>query len=446
MLVCPDIFMVRMTLSLLYCLVPRLCAERGGHCIHGEASRAQAFARLGRSGREAGTAQEPVGGEFARIFRRGVVARRKGEGRHLHEAGARFGLEATQQLLFARRDEARNGNRPASRLSQDSLDFGGVFFGGLFHREAHVHEEGRGKQQGIAHGVPAARRVEDGVLEVGEAGEALGVVSLPDSARGVEPDVAADGFELARIEREFDIGRALEEGRNGRGLRPRTPAGEVAPERDRTRIGASLRNGAGEVGGNRGFGGKAEACAPGVAAMGGDWGFGGAAPVRSAFRPRRFHGVEQAMGRPERVEAAILFVVGDEQEVKVVGHDDEIGNRCRLKGAVRGHERGLQQFAERQQRGPLFFIDEPRKNGAAAFDAYCDEEELQTMMGEVEFHGNSIENVRRNCNTPLKKAGRRPPHFAVLKGCLKMAPRDLCSCNTSYRQGRDLCHSELTHK
>ena len=405
---------------------PRLCAERGGHCIHGEASRAQAFARIGRSGREAGKDQEPVGGEFARIFRRGVVARRKGEGRHLHEAGARFGLEATQQLLFARRDEARNGNRPASRLSQDSLDFGGVFFGGLFHREAHVHEEGRGKQQGIAHGVPAARRVEDGVLEVGEAGKAFGVVSLPDSARGVEPDVAADCFELARIEREFDIGRALEEGRNGRGRRPRTPAGEVAPERDRTRIGASLRNGAGEVGGNRGF--------------------GGAAPVRSAFRPRRFHGVEQAMGRPERVEAAILFVVGDEQEVKVVGHDDEIGNRCRLKGAVRGHERGLQQFAERQQRGPLFFIDEPRKNGAAAFDAYCDEEELQTMMGEVEFHGNSIENFRRNCNTPLKKAGRRPPHFAVLKGCLKMAPRDLCSCNTSYRQGRDLCHSELTHK
>jgi len=45
------------------------CAERGGHCIHCEASRAQAFARIGRFGREAGKDQEPVGGEFARIFR-----------------------------------------------------------------------------------------------------------------------------------------------------------------------------------------------------------------------------------------------------------------------------------------------------------------------------------------------------------------------------------------
>lgn len=192
-------------------------AERGGNCIQGEASRAQAFARIGRSGRKAGKNQEPVGGEFARIFRRGVVARRKGERRHFYEAGAGFGLESAQQFLFAGRNEARNGNRPASRLCQYRLDFGGVLFGGLFHREAHVHEEGRGKQQGIAHGIPAARRVEDWVFEVGEAGEALGVAAFPDCARGVELDVAADGFELARIERELDIGRALEEGRNGRG-------------------------------------------------------------------------------------------------------------------------------------------------------------------------------------------------------------------------------------
>lgn len=192
-------------------------AERGGHCIQGEASRAQAFARIGRSGREAGKYQEPIGGEFARIFRRGVVARRKGEWRHFYEAGAAFGLEAAQQFLFAERNEARNGNRPASRLCQYRLDFGGVLFGGLFHREPHMHEEGRGKQQGGAHGIPAARRVEDGVLDIGKAGEAPGGAAFPDGARGVELDVAADCFELARIERELDIGRALEEGRNGRG-------------------------------------------------------------------------------------------------------------------------------------------------------------------------------------------------------------------------------------
>ena len=179
----------------LICRALRSGAERGGHCVHGETSRAQAFALIGRSGREAGKDQEPVGGEFARIFRRRVVARRKGEGRHLHEAGARFGLEAAQQFLFAGRDEARNRDRPASCLRQDRLDFGGVLFGGLFHREAHVREEGRGKQQWVAHGIPAARRVEDGVLEVGEAGEALGVAALPDGARGVELDVAADGGE-----------------------------------------------------------------------------------------------------------------------------------------------------------------------------------------------------------------------------------------------------------
>ena len=103
--------------------------------------------------------------------------------------------------------------------------------------------------------------------------------------------------------------------------------------------------------------------------------------------------------------------------MKVIGHDDEIGNRGRLKGAVHGYERGLQQFAERQQRGPLLFIDEPRKNGAAAFDADGDEKELQAMMSEIEFHGGSIDDLRRDCNMNLKEA--MASVFCFLKGWLK---------------------------
>ncbi len=53
------------------------------------------------------------------------------------------------------------------------------------------------------------------MLEIGEANEALGVAALPECARGIELDVAAYGFELARIERKLDIRRALEEGCGG---------------------------------------------------------------------------------------------------------------------------------------------------------------------------------------------------------------------------------------
>ena len=79
-----------------------LGAEGGGEAIHDVAARAQILAGIGRALRTAAQDQQAVGGEFAGIFGRRIVARRQGEWHGLDEAGLRLGLEAAQKLLFAR--------------------------------------------------------------------------------------------------------------------------------------------------------------------------------------------------------------------------------------------------------------------------------------------------------------------------------------------------------
>ena len=102
-----------------------LGAEGGGEAIHDVAASAQILAGIGRALRKAAQDQQAVGGEFAGIFGRRIVAWRQGEWHGLDEAGLWLGLEAAQKLLYAGRDEAAHGHEAAHGVLHDAIDFGG---------------------------------------------------------------------------------------------------------------------------------------------------------------------------------------------------------------------------------------------------------------------------------------------------------------------------------
>ena len=53
------------------------------------------------------------------------------------------------------------------RLFDDFVDGGLMLLDALLEREAHMEEEGRSEEGGIANGGPAALRVEEGVAQPG---------------------------------------------------------------------------------------------------------------------------------------------------------------------------------------------------------------------------------------------------------------------------------------
>ena len=229
-----------------------LGAEGGGEAIHDVAASAQILAGIGRALRKAAQDQQAVGSEFAGIFGRRIIAWRQGEWHGLDEAGLWLGLEAAQKLLFAGRDEAAYGHEAAHGALHDAIDFGGVFFGCLAHGEAHMVEEGRGKEREIAHGIPAPGGIKHRMADVGESDEAIGMARLPQRPRGIEPDVAANGLELPRIEGKLDEAAAVparplrgaSRGTDG-GLQPPNPCGvrllcHCAPEPLRGGIGLGM--------------------------------------------------------------------------------------------------------------------------------------------------------------------------------------------------------------
>ena len=176
-------------------------AERGREIVHGEAVGAE-LVRGGemlanvaggnrRSVGEPREDEQAVGGELARIFRRGIVARRQGAGQHFDEARAGRRLQPAQGLDFAGRDEARDRHPAMLRLVDDLANGRFVLGDALLEREAHVEEKGRAEQGEIAHALPAARRLalQQLRVDVGVAEKAIGVRELPEPARRVELDV-----------------------------------------------------------------------------------------------------------------------------------------------------------------------------------------------------------------------------------------------------------------
>ena len=219
-------------------------AERGGEVVHGEAVGAklvrggEMLANVSGGNRrgvgEARENEQTVGGKFARIFRRGIVARRQGAGQHLDEARTGRCLQPSHGFDFAGRDEARNRHPAMLRLVDDLANGRFVLGDALLEREAHVEEKGRAEQGEIAHALPAARRqaLQQLRVDVGVAEKAIGVRELPEPARRVELDVMANGAQHRGGEGELDIGAAVEAGEtlNCRGIwRPRTLPMVVGP-------------------------------------------------------------------------------------------------------------------------------------------------------------------------------------------------------------------------
>ena len=279
-----------------------LGAEGGGEAIHDVAASAQILAGIGRALRKAAQDQHAVGGEFAGIFGRRIVAWRQGEWHGLDEAGLWLGLEASQKLFFAGRDEAAYGHEAAHGALHDAIDFGGVFFGCFAHGEAHMVEEGRAKEREIAHGIPAPGGIKHRVADVGESDEAIGMARLPQRPRGIEADVAANGLELPRIEGKLDEAVAVParplrggwcRGRDG-GLQPPNPCGgwAILPLWQHGVIAhgevAEILAGEGYCFGEGGIDYR---------------GFGGGAPVRSPLqRPKDFCCIHQPVRGPQRAE------------------------------------------------------------------------------------------------------------------------------------------------
>lgn len=80
-------------------------------------------------------------------------------------------------------------------------------------------------------------------------------------------------------------------------------------------------------------------------------------------------------------------VVGDQDEMQVIGHDHEIAQCCGRPNLVHGHESGLHDFAKRRESRARLLIDKLGKHFGTAFDRQRDEEEAIAGVGEGEVHG-----------------------------------------------------------
>ena len=416
-------------------------AERGGEVVHGEAVGAklvrggEMLANVAGGNRrgvgEARENEQAVGGEFARIFRRGIVARRQGAGQHLDEARTGRRLQPTQGFDFAGRDEARDRHPAVFRLFDDFANGLFVLGDALLECEAHMKEKGRAEQGEIAQALPAARRqaLQKLRVDVGVAEKAVGVRELPELTRRVELDVMANGAQHRRDEGEFDVAAAVEAGetQNRRGRLPPNPCG--GEQRGNSRVTPKARGVSGVGAGDfneRDIARKA-ALALEAVDFGGDgaglferlaqeghhvgqvWGFGGVPPMnvgggvsqncRGLWRPRTLPVVmasyfsptlldraHERVAREERVEVGRDIVVDDQDEVKVIGHDHEVAQRRGGPGLVHGHESGLYDFAECRELWPMMLVDKFGKHFGAAFKRKRDEEESLAGVGEGEIH------------------------------------------------------------
>ena len=182
----------------------RVFAKRDDEIVHQEAVGAGDLVvgayGLGKSAQD----EKPVGGKFAGIFGRRIVARRQSVGERFYEACHRLCLEPAQGFLFAGRDEAGNRNHALPGFSYDFINGGGVFFGGLFAREAHREKKGRGEERQIADGIPDATGRENRVADVCASQKSIGIARFPKRAGGIELDVAPECLELARGEGEHE--------------------------------------------------------------------------------------------------------------------------------------------------------------------------------------------------------------------------------------------------
>ena len=323
----------------------RVFAKRDDEIVHQEAVGAGDLVvgayGLGKSAQD----EKPVGGKFARIFSRRIVARRQGVGQHFDEARQRLCFEPAQGFLLAGRDEARNRNHALLCLGDDFIYGFGVFFEGFLASEAHREKHGRGNEREIADGIPCAILRENRVANIGAAQEAIGIARLPKRAGGVELDVAPEGFELARREGEHEPEFLFPK---RRGYRPE-PRGS----------GIDLGRG----------------CRP---------------------EPRLCE-LAEFVDPPHDIKIGGFIVIHDQDQMHVIRHDDEIGGRYGWIARMRSAPHLGNCLASLRQRNRGIFID-ARENLSPIFGAESEKEEFHASPMEIHSHGSII----------AKKRGYRP--------------------------------------
>lgn len=388
----------------------RLFADCGGEGVHCEAVGAKEVCggRVAAHGKcrdigccigEARENEQSISGKFARVFRRRVIARRQRAGQHLNEAGTWCCFKALEQFGFAWRDKATHDDCAAAGFLNEFSDSRFMFGERLFERQACVNEKRRAKQGEVAHCRPSVRGVKNRVAYVGKAQKAVGVAILPECTRGVELDVAPNGFELARIERQFDIsavveakvgggwvsrvgrevgtdgGRVSRASRTDGGLRPPNPLQRSRlAQAGKTLAGQSLNLGGGCALLREGFGKESSRIL----------GFGGGASVPSAVGFfNRFH---QCEIDPERVEVGREVVANNHEKVNMIGHDDEVRDCYGWVDGMKRQQKRFDGFSRWQQRGASLSLNEAREQLRSPFKRERNKEELKTRMAKLKFH------------------------------------------------------------
>ena len=343
----------------------RFVAKRGDEIVHQEAVGAgDLFVGAYGLGKSAQN-EKPVGGKFARIFSRRIVARRQGVGQHFDEARQRLCFEPAQGFLLAGRDKAGNRNHALLCLGDDFIYGFGVFFEGFLASEAHREKHGRGNEREIADGIPCAIMRENRVANIGAAEEAIGIARLPKRTGGVELDVAPEGFELARREGEHEPEFLFP---RRRGCRPE-PCNETGLRPEPRGSGIDLGRGC-----------RPEPC-PGEMA--------------------------EFVDPPHDIKIGGFIVIHDQDQMHVIRHDDEIGGRHGWVARMGVAPHLGNCFASLRQRNRGIFID-ARENLSPIFGAESEKEEFHASPMEIHSHGGIIAK-RRGCRPePRNETGLRP--------------------------------------
>ena len=329
----------------------RFFAKRYDEIVHQEAVGAgDLFVGAYGLGKSAQN-EKPVGGKFARIFSRRIVARRQGVGQHFDEARQRLCFEPAQGFLLSGRDKAGNRNHALLCLGDDFIYGFGVFFEGFLASEAHREKHGRGNEREIADGIPDATGRENRMADVGAAQEAIGIARFPKRAGGVELDVAPEGFELARREGEHEPEFLFP---RRRGCRPEPRHGGID------------------------FG---RGCCPSELA--------------------------EFVDPPHDIKIGGFIVIHDQNQMHVIRHDDEIGGRHGWVARMGSAPHLGNCLASLRQRNRGIFID-ARENLSPIFGAESEKEEFHASLMEIHSHGSIIAKKRGCRPEPCNETGLCP--------------------------------------
>ena len=374
-------------------------AKRDDEIVHQKAVGAGDFVVCAYGLGESAQDKKAIRGKFARVFCRRIIARRKSVRKHLNKSRTRLFLKAPQYFSFAGRDKAGNRDHAFSRFFDYVVYRFAMFFDGFLSREPNWEKKGRCEEREITNGVPNAIFGENRMTDIAAPDEAVGVTFFPESAGGIELNVAPKRLKLTRRKGEHkpELGRERR-GSNGTGL-CRNGTG-LCPEPRRGEGGGFWEGLCPEPRRGRGVGFWEGLC-PEPRRGEGRWLF---IQRGSGWQPRLIDEAIEFMYPANDIEGGGFIVVYDQKQVDMVGHYDEIGSGYRFVARMGRAPYFGDNFANRRERNRAVFID-AREDSSSLFRTDCNKEEFSAALIEIQFHNIIIANWRGNV---CKETGRCP--------------------------------------